>query len=299
VKENAEEDRMLQQFKRWAKGRDSVRAILLTSTRANPDAKLDLFSDYDVIMVVTEILPYFEDRSWLEDFGRVLVLYSDPIQRWRGFDKFAFITQYESGIKIDFTFWPVQTLQRVIEDSELPPGLDIGYQILLDKDGITQGMKPPTYQAYIPSPPTEAEFHELIEVFFHEATYVAKHLWRGDLMAAKYNLDYVMKIKKLRVMLEWRVEIDHNWSLKMGAYGRGLKKFVKQERWSEIESTYVGAGVEENWDALLKTIDLFRKIAFEVGSRLGYSYLENLDRKMMDYLHKVRDLDPKADKFNW
>jgi len=291
------EDRVIRRLKRWAEEQESVRAVLLTSTRASPNADVDLFSDYDVILVVTDIFLFFGDRSWLGDFGEVLVIYRDPVQALYGFGKFAYITQYEDGTKIDFTLWPVEILVRVIEDPELPPDLDIGYQVLLDKDDITEGMKLPSYRAYTPSPPNEGEYQESIEVFFHEATYVAKHLWRGDLMAAKYSLDHVMKIKKLRTMLEWRIEIDHHWSLRMRDYGRGLKKVVDPAIWLELESTYVGAGLDENWAALFNTITLMRKLANEVGSRLGYSYPVDLDRRMVVYLEMVRGLDPQTKKF--
>jgi hypothetical protein len=53
--------------------------------------------------------------------------------------------------------------------------------------------------------------------FLLESTYVAKHLWRGDLMPAKFSLDQVMKQGGLRTVLEWRIEIDHEWSLRPGA----------------------------------------------------------------------------------
>ena len=171
------------------------------------------------------------------------------------------------------------------------------FKVLLDKDGITEGMKQPSYKAYIPSPPTREEYWETVEVFFHEATYVAKHLWRGDLMAAKYSLDHVMKMIKLRRMLEWRVECDHSWSLGMKDYGRGLKKVVDPVIWLELEGTYVGAGVEENWVALFNTIALMRKLANEVASRLGYSYPIGLDRRMMEYLQRVKGLDLEAREF--
>ena len=64
---------------RWADGKDAVRAMLLTSTRARPRAPVDVLSDYDVVLVVEDIRPFFADRSWLEDFGRVLVAYWDEI----------------------------------------------------------------------------------------------------------------------------------------------------------------------------------------------------------------------------
>jgi aminoglycoside 6-adenylyltransferase len=135
----------------------------------------------------------------------------------------------------------------------LPDELDVGYLVLLDKDALTDNLKAPSYQAYIPAPPTEDAYLELVEVFFHEATYVAKHLWRGDLLPAKYSLDHVMKLEKLRTMLEWLMEIDHNWSVKTGAYGKGLKKYLPPDIWAELETTYVGAETADNWNAMFNS----------------------------------------------
>ena len=103
---------MLERLVRWASERDPVRAMLLTSTRSNPDAPTDLFSDYDVILAVTDVRPFFEDRSWLGDFGPVLVVYRDPIRQREGGESFAYITQYENGLKIDFTVSSVGVLKR-------------------------------------------------------------------------------------------------------------------------------------------------------------------------------------------
>jgi aminoglycoside 6-adenylyltransferase len=97
---------------------------------------------------------------------------------------------------------------------------------LLDKDHLTDQLKAPTHKAHIPASPTEAEFQTLVEEFFHESTYVAKHLGRGDLIALKYNLDQAMKQINLRWILEWRIEIDHHWSVNPGAYGKGLRKLL-------------------------------------------------------------------------
>ncbi len=211
----------------------------------------------------------------MEDFGRVLVVWRDPIHLEYGQERFARITQYEdNGLKIDFTFWPVELLRRVVADPKLPEELDIGYRVLLDKDGLTAGLQPPTYRAHIPSPPTKAEYLEVIEVFFHEATYMAKHLWRDDLMAAKYQLEKEMKIDQLRRMLEWRMEIDYGWSVKPGVTGRGLKQRTRTDLWADLERTYVGPGIEENWEALFTSAELMRK----VGARSGRRWVTNILR---------------------
>jgi len=127
---------------------------------------------------------------------------------------------------------------------------------------------------------------------------VAKYLWRDDLIAAKHMLDHSMKQEHLRPMLEWRLEIDHHWSVKPGLYGQWLKKWLSPDLWAELESTYTGAGLEANWEAMFRTIALFRKVAMEVGDRLGYAYPHNLDRRTVAYLQKVKNLDRQAESFS-
>jgi aminoglycoside 6-adenylyltransferase len=288
-------NQVIQQLIEWAKEQRSVRAVILTSSRCAPEAKVDAFSDYDVILAVTDVVPFFSDRSWLSDFGPVLVLYRDPLKPVYGLEQFASITQYENGLKIDFNVWPTDLLRRVADAPELPDELDVGYTVLLDKDGLTAGLKPPTYRAYIPKVPGESAYLTLVEEFFQEATYVAKDLWRDDLVAAKHVLDHNMKLLNLYRMFAWRFELDHNWSIKPGDHGRGLKKHISPDLWARLEETYVGAGLEENWDALFRTIYLFRDVAAEVGKRLGYVYPVELDRRCVQYFEKVKRLERQVE----
>jgi len=286
------EDPIIQRIIRWGLERLDVRAAILTSSLCNPSAPVDRLSDYDVIYVVTDIHPHHADDSWMEDFGHVLVVWRDPIQLDYDQERFARITQYEEdGLKIDFTFWPVELLGRIVAEPHLRPELDSGYLILLDKDGLAAGIKPPTYRAYIPRPPTEAEYLEVIEVFLHEATYMAKFLWRDDLMAAKYMLEKEMKADQLVRLLEWRMEIDHGWSVKPGVLGRGLKHLTRPDLWVDLERTYVGPGIEENWEALFATTDLMRKVAKEVGEALGYAYPEDLHQRVLRHLKWVKNFE--------
>lgn len=183
-------DKVIRQLVEWAENQAPVRAMLLTSTRAIPNAPVDAFSDYDVILVTADIHPFYVDRSWLEDFGRVLVGYWDPIYREPDYDfeVFGNVIQYEGGLKIDFTLWPVELLRRIAAAPELPAELDAGYKVLLDKDQLTAGLPSPTYTAYIPKPPSNEVFQTLVNDFFSDAPYVAKCLWRDELLPAKWCL---------------------------------------------------------------------------------------------------------------
>jgi hypothetical protein len=70
---------------------------------------VDILSDYDVVLAVEDIRPFFEDRSWLADFGDVLVAYWEPIypDPDHGIERTGNVVQYADGLHIDFWLWPV------------------------------------------------------------------------------------------------------------------------------------------------------------------------------------------------
>jgi aminoglycoside 6-adenylyltransferase len=277
----------------WADRKDSVRAMLLTSTRANPGATVDVHSDYDAVLVVEDVHPFFEDRSWLGDFGEVLVAYWDPIypDPDHGIELTGNVTQYADGLKIDFTLWPVALARRIVRAPTLPDELDAGYAVLLDKEGLFDAMLPPSYGAYVPDRPDEGTYLTVVNDFLSDAPYVAKCLWRDELLPAKWCLDHDMKHVYLLRMLEWRMERDHGWSVPAGHLGKGLKKRLPAEIWSQLEGTFAGAGIADNWEAHFRTMELFRRIATEVADDLGYAYPLDLDRRVTAYVREIRDLD--------
>jgi aminoglycoside 6-adenylyltransferase len=291
-------DAVINRLIQWGEQQNPVRVMLMTSTRAVPNASLDELSDYDVILVVDDIHPFYEERSWLGDFGDVLVVYWDTIypDSDTGSEKFGNVTQYANGLKIDFTLQPVSWLQDIVRAPVLPAELDAGYRLLLDKDNLTHGLKPPTYSAYIPVKPSDEIYRKWIEDFFSDVPYVAKCLWRGELLPLKWCLDYDMKHVYLRQMLEWKIGLDSNWSIPVGSLGKGLKKRLPSEIWTQMEKCYAGAGAAENWEALFRTMELFRQVAMEVGKGLGYTYPLDLDQRVTAYVQKMRRMQERQGK---
>lgn len=284
-------DPIVDKLIRWGDRQPDVRTMLLTSTRARPGAVLDHFSDYDVVLVARDVEPFATSRAWVEAFGEVLVAYWDPFPYASDdqTDQVGNVIQYMDGLKIDWSFWSVASFERIVAAPDLLPELDAGYRVLLDKDGLARRLPPPTYQAYIPVRPSAQQFQTVVNDFFSDAPYVAKCLWRDELLPAKWCLDYDMKHVYLRTMLEWRVQIDHNWSLAAGNLGRGMKQRLLPPLWAGLERCYAGAGIDENWEALFATLDLFRQVAVEVAAELGYSYPHELDRRVTAYVQRVQE----------
>jgi aminoglycoside 6-adenylyltransferase len=290
-----QEKDVLEKLVAWGNAHTSIRAMILTSSRARPDGQVDILSDYDIIFAVTDADQFgredgeYGEYGWLADFGKPMVRFSDQGEvynlttYWRG-------VIYEDYVKIDYSVWPVALLERIAAEGALLEQLDVGYRVLLDKDGRTSGWKLPSYKAHIPVRPTEAEYQALVEEFWWETTYVAKSLWRDELVFAKWCLEHEIKLEVMRRLLEWRVEIDHDWSLKPGVYGRGLERQLPADIWSDFASTYVGSDSEDNWGALFRLMALFRRVAMEVGGALGYAYPQPLDDRVGAYLETVRKL---------
>jgi aminoglycoside 6-adenylyltransferase len=288
-----EEADVLKRLVAWAEAQPSVRALILTSSRARADETVDEFSDYDMIVAAADADAFLRDGGYALAYARPLACWGDEHDVLGLRTTFRGVV-YEDGTKIDFTIWPAELLPRVAEEETLPEDLDVGYLVLLDKDGHTAAWKAPTYRAHIPPRPTEDEYRALVEEFWWSSTYVAKALWRGEVVFAKVVLDYYMKLGVLRRFLEWRIEIEHGWNVRPGVLGRGLERLLDHDIVDALHATYVGGDVDDNWDALFATAALFRRVAKQVGEALGYAYPQDVDDGITAQLRAVRDRPPRA-----
>lgn len=291
-----ERDVTAERLTAWAAQREDIQAMILTSTRAVPGAPLDAYSDYDVILVVEDVAAMAADHSWLSAFGEVLISYWDPLEvrAETGAVAVGNITNYVDGLKIDFSLWSRQWYGDLTSGAEPDSELDAGYRVLVDKVGLTEELPPPTYRSYIPTRPDEATYLRLITDFLIGVPYVAKGLLREELLPTKWVLDFDMRFTYLVPMLEWRVECDHDWSLKTGALGKGLRKHVSAETWAELVDTFTGPDPESNWAALFAMVALFGRVAEEVGRALGHHYPAELVSNVTEHARRMQRGDFRA-----
>lgn len=277
-----QENEIYRKLQSWAKENESIRAIILTSSRANPNSLTDILSDYDIELYVKDIKPFMNDK-WLHFLGRILIRW--PLKPASTFDK-NWITRlvlFEDGTRIDFQI----TSKRSVN----PSNYDSGYKVLVDKDDLTKDIEEPTYSEFFIKKPTKEEYEVFVNDFFWNATYVAKNLWRDELYYAKFMLDNAIRFEYLQKVIEWYIAIQQNWRVNTNKHGRWFKRYLNPNIWAELENTFSGADIEENWEAFFGTIDLFRKLAKSVAERLEYKYPDNLDSKMSEYYLKIKTLE--------
>lgn len=286
------DDPMIERLTSLGASHESMRVMILTSSRCSLDARdADIFSDYDVEVFARAPHLFGRDDGWFEALGPVLVTYREEFTD--GHPSYTRLVQYEDGGRIDFGIAGLDELAKRCE--QFPDEYDAGYQIIFDKDGLTAGLRKPTYRAFIPTKPDEAEYLRIVREFWWDSTYVPKYLWRGDVAGAKGMLHWLAH-EQLRRMLEWSIEIDRGWNWKPGHFGRGITNALDPETRAELVASYAGGEIDDLWESLFKTAALFRRVAGTVAERLGYAYPTDVDERVTTYNGTVRSLGADASK---
>ena len=137
---------------------------------------------------------------------------------------------------------------------------------------VAELLPPPSSMAYVPRPPSEREFRAVVDEFWWETLYVAKHVRRGELLPARYSLETVLRYRCLVPMLEWYVQIERQWEQTVGVRGSGLRWLLPQEDRERLDATYGGDTLKSHARALEAMVQLFSRAARAVARDLGYRY---------------------------
>ena len=267
---------------------ERVRAVVLNGSRVNPNAPKDFFQDYDVIYLVTEKESFLTDPGWIKVFGELMILQlpddmSDPPPIVK--DYYGYLMQFADGNRIDLSLFPASKVSQLRDDS-----LTL---TLLDKDGILPKFDPPTDSSYLPKPPTAKNFFDCTNEFWWCAPYVAKGLWRHEIVYAKHMLDLYVR-EQLDKMLVWYIGTHNNFQKSSGKMGKYLEKFLEPELWQMLLRTYSDADYEHTWDALLVMGELFHRVAVPVAEHFGFTYPHGEDQRVTNHLKHVRQLPRDA-----
>jgi len=268
---------------------ERVRAVILNGSRANPNSPHDFFQDYDVIYIVTDVAALKRDPGFIARFGELMIMQlpdemADPPPRGEH-GSYAYLLQFTDGNRIDLTLYPLAQLDKLWKDS-----LSI---LLLDKDGILSPFPPANEGDYLPKPPTAKAFANCCNEFWWISPYVAKGLWRGEFVYARFMLDQALR-EQLEIMLTWYIGMNTGFSINSGKYGKYFKRYLEPDLWDMLLGTYADADYNHSWVALYVMGNLFRRIAGQVAVFFGFTYPHSDDERVSEHLRHIRSLPMNA-----
>lgn len=282
------EDDMMALIVQTAASDERIRAVILNGSRSNPSAKKDFLQDYDIVYVVSETESFINDPGWINCFGERLILQTPQnmsIPDPSADNYFSYLMLFTDGNRIDLTLIPIEEFGKIHKQ-------DSQSICLQDKDGIIPALPPASDKDYHIQNPTQKQFNDCCNEFWWVSTYVAKGLWREEIVYALAMLNGPVR-NMLIQMIEWNVCIRTNFSASIGNQGKYLKDHMDPIHWKELLDTYPCARNEEIWEALFAMIKLFRKLAIDVSKQQGFYYDSKEDENISGYLSEIYEL-PKG-----
>lgn len=275
------EDEMMHVILRFAKTDDRIRVIGMEGSRTNKNIVKDHFQDYDITYIVTDMKPFIESEEWLDVFGeRIFMqkpedmsLYPPELGNW-----FSYLMLFEDGNRIDLTIVPISELDLYLSSESL-------LEVLLDKDGLVKEELIPSDISYHVKKPTAQIFDDCCNEFWWVSIYVVKGIYRKQFLYAADHLDQILR-KELYRMIEWKIGVEHNFSINIGKSYKYLEKYVSEDLWKQILATYEMHSYEKMWETLSNLQNLFREISMEVAEKMNFVYPE-YDLKISKYIEKI------------
>lgn len=281
------ERQMLDLILDTARADERIRAVIMNGSRTNPNAPRDPFQDFDIVYIVTDVEPFKKNLQWIERFGEMMILQmpedmQEPPPEDQGF--FVYLMQFMDGNRIDLGIFTVAGWRDQGKDQD---SLSV---LLLDKDGILEPFPPASESAYLPTPPTAKAFADCCNEFWWVSPYIAKGLWRGEILYAKALQDEVVRGSELMKMLRWHIGIKTDFKSSPGKFGKYFQKYLEPELWELLLKTFADASYENTWDALFAACELFRTTAIPIAKQYGFDYPFDDDRNVTAYLKHIRVL---------
>jgi aminoglycoside 6-adenylyltransferase len=271
-----------------AKRDERIRAVYMNGSRANPTVPKDIFQDYDIVYVVTDVNSFVNDENWITRFGELLMV-QEPEKMDEALGRvvnlsqnYGYLMLFTDGNRIDLHLQTIEyMLTNYKNDSLTIP--------LLDKDGCLPTIPLSTDSDYWTNRPSEAEYFSCCNDFWWCLQNVAKGIWRDELPYAKQMFEIVVR-PRLDQMVAWWIGMGYEFQVSSGKMGKYFKKYLPGDYWEKYQNTYSDSNYENNWEALFTTCELFRTLAKDVANEHSFDYQFKDDVNMTRYLKSVRNL---------
>lgn len=265
----------------WASGEETVRAVAELGSRTRGD--VDEWADMDLLLLVRDKERITDSDEWIAEIGDYWVAVRHP----GPFDDLP-VRQVLFDGGLDFDIVPIEagTLAERLADPGIAFALTGGYggglRIVLDKDGE---LAEADLRAQTPSDDgaavTRHTFDFVVGDFLFQVVWAAKHLRRGELWAAKDDVDCYMKADLVR-LLEWEA-LTRGEGERVRSGGRYLEKWTTPEILDRLPGTFPGYDARQVADALLALMDLFGDVGERVAARLGFEYPQTGHRRIRSW----------------
>lgn len=192
---------------------------------------------------------------------------------------FAYLILLKDSVRIDLTLISIEKIKSGYK-------LESATKVLLDKDNLFSNLPVSNDSDFIIQKPDQKEFSDCCNEFWWVSTYVAKGLVRGEITYAMDHLNKPVRDKFMKIV-EWYIGVEFDFKVSFGKSGKNIKRYVDENLWARILSTYPDSNSENIRQTLLNMNELFRELAIIVADNLNFEYNNIEDKNVSEYLSKL------------
>jgi len=260
----------------YANQNEWIRGLVLQGSFINTNAPIDKYSDLDPLFYVSDVNQFIHDDAWKNQFGEVMSYFHDEWDMKDNLKGYTRLTIYQDGFKIDFGFQDVK-LAKYANDMEL-------YKVYVDKDAIIPVPEARDESKFYVKQPTEQEYQDILRDFFFDTSYVVKTIYRDEVTFNQYMM--MILHKKITQLAIWYVGVKHAFLVNPGIYGRYIKRYLSDEEYELLKSTYPSSDYDSVKMALIQSFEAVRYFGKYIADELHFTYPATHDADMYAYCQK-------------
>jgi aminoglycoside 6-adenylyltransferase len=188
--------------------------------------------------------------------------YKEPYD-YNGRNRFAYLTQYKDGNRIDLTFIDVSNIKEQTEFNE-------PRTVLINKDNFEELRDIESKEVFYIKKPDEFEFYNTVNEFRWISNYATKGLCRDEFFYARRAMEVLM-MNMFMKMLNWKIGIDNGFNVTTGSASKYLKRYLSEEEMKRFRGLFADGSYEDMWDKLFLMYDYFEELSIYVADKLGFA----------------------------
>ena len=260
---------------------ERIRGVVLSGSRVDSSVLKDKYQDYDIGFAVMDMKPFYNNPTWVEEkFGKPLIMQMPETLRGAADDgNFFYLMIFPDGVRIDLSF--------IFDEPYIDDGEPV--TVLLDKDN-GNGFFPPiaiNENYWSVKPPTALDYRSNCSNFWWCLNNVAKGIMRDELPYVMSMIHDAVRCN-LHEMINWYIGAQHNFRVSTGKDGKYFKKLLSPELYAEYAASYCDSNYENIWEAVDTMCQMFPRLAKSVAEHFGFSYHQDEEDGMREYLRLVR-----------
>lgn len=238
-----------------------IEAVILTRSLGR-NKKIDSYSDIDIELIGYGATELAKNQHWLSQFGNSLVSLQLDCEDPKGQFWPIYLHVLAQGRKMDIMMAEPERIFNMKTEG-LSPVYQRGYQILLDKTGLCDGL--PEISTITPPTLTKEQAYNNAQEFWFEASQVAIAILRHEFWFANYRMN---DMREWLIALLEQVALHTAPTQDVWYQGKNLKEWLpKFYSLRSLESTLAMSTPYESAAALSIMMAFF----IDASKRLDYS----------------------------